>query len=109
MLSGKVALGLAQVLDLRRLAVEAGLEDRIEHQVRIRVRSDGANFDAHALLVADRNADHGAAIHCGRLDLIRRFKVRIEAPISIHAGIQQQADVVAVREDAVDEGPSQFC
>src|SRR6202035_2203716 len=67
-----------------------------------------ANLDAHALLVADRNADHGAAIDSRRLDLIGRLEVRIEPAISIHAGIQQKANIVAMGEDAIDEGPSRL-
>ena len=35
----QVTLGLAQVFDLRGFAVEAGLEDRVENEVRIRIRS----------------------------------------------------------------------
>ena len=75
------------------------------HHVRIRVRRDGAHFDAHAALVADRDADHGAAIDGRRLDLIRRLEMRIEPAIGVDAGIEQQAEVVAVRENAVDERP----
>ena len=70
--------------------------------------ADGANFDAHALFVADGNADHRTAIDGRGLDLVGRFEVRIEAAIGIHAGIQHQADVVAVSEDAVDEVPAQL-
>src|SRR6185437_14296316 len=55
----QVALRLAQVLDLRDFAVDAALKDRVHHQVRIRVRTHRANFDAHGAVVADRNADHG--------------------------------------------------
>jgi hypothetical protein len=60
------------------------------------------------LFYADWDSDHGAAIHGRRLDLVGRFEVGIEAAIGIHAGIQQQANVVAVGEDAVDEGPAHF-
>jgi hypothetical protein len=34
--------------------------------------------------------------------------VRIEAAIGVHAGIQQQADVVAVGQNAIDELPSEL-
>ncbi len=42
------------------------------------------------------------------LDLVRRFEVRIEAAIGVDAGVQQQADVVAVGQDAVDELPGEL-
>ena len=32
-----------------------------------------------------------------------RFKVRVEAPIRVDAGVQHQADVVAVGQNAIDE------
>ena len=40
------------------------------------------------------------------LDLVRSFEVRIKAAICIHAGIEQQANVVAMRQDAVEESPA---
>ena len=58
--------------------------------------ADRAHFHAHALLVADGNADHRAAIDRRSLELVGRFKMRIEPAIGIHAGIQHQADIVAV-------------
>ena len=67
-----------------------------------------ADFDARAALVADRDADHRAAIHRRSLDLVRRFEVRIEAAIGVHAGVQQQADIVAVGQDAVHELPGEL-
>ena len=79
------------------------------HHVRIRIGRDRANFHAHALLVADGNADHRAAIGRRSLDLVRRLEVRIEAAIGVDTRIQHQADVVAMREDAVDELPSRAC
>src|SRR5260370_33015650 len=65
----QIALGLAQVFYLRRVAVDPSLKDREHHQVRLRVRSHGANLHSHALLVADGNANHVAAVHwrCLRL------------------------------------------
>ena len=104
---GQVALGLAQVVDLGRGAVDAGLEDRVERQVRIRIRRDRANFDAHRARVADGHAHHGAAIGGRSLDLVRRFKVRIETAIGIHAGVQDEADIERVGQDAIDELPAE--
>ncbi len=101
----QVAVCLAQVFNLRDLAVDAGLEDRVQNQVWIRIRRYGANFDSRAALVADRNANHGTAIDCRGLQLVRRFKVRVESAIGIDARVEQQADVVACSQDAVDKLP----
>src|SRR5581483_3330103 len=89
-------------------AVDAGLEHCQHDHIRVRVGSHGTNLDAHALFVADRNADHGAAINSRRLDLVWRLEVRIETAISVHAGIQQQANIVPVSENAVHERPSEL-
>src|SRR5262249_40883912 len=90
------------------IALDAGLENRIHDHVSVGVGGHGAHFHAHALLVADGNANHGAAIHRRGLELVRRFKVRVEPAICIHAGVEQQANIVAVRKNAVDEGPAQL-
>ncbi len=100
---GQVAFGLAEVLDLGRLAFQSGLENGVHHQVGIGVGSDGAHLDAHAALVADRDADHGAPVHRRRFELVGRFEVRIEAAIGVDAGIEHQAEIVAVSENAVEE------
>src|ERR1700738_999543 len=76
---------LSQILDLRGFAVEASLEDRIHHHIRIRVGSDGAYLCTHAALVADRDAHHGSAVDRGGLQLVWRLEMRIEPAISIHA------------------------
>src|ERR1700722_9591223 len=102
----QVTLRLAQVLDLRGLAIQAGLEDREHDHIRIGVGCDGANFDAHTFLVADRNADHRTAIDCGGFDLVWCLKVRIEAAIRIDTGIEQQADVVAVSQNSIAKTPA---
>src|SRR5277367_3385000 len=104
----QIALRLAEVLDLRRVAVETRLEDGMQHHIRIGIRSHSAHFYAHALLVADRNADHRAAIHCRRLELIRSFEVRIEAAVRVDARIHQQAKIIAMRQNAVHEVPAKL-
>jgi hypothetical protein len=63
----------------------------------------GAHLDAHAAFVADGDADHGAAVDRRRFELVRRFEMRIEAAIGVDAGIQHQAEVVSVGENAVEE------
>ena len=99
----QIALGLAKILDLGGLAIQTRLEDRVHHHVRARVRRHRAHFHAHALLIADRDADHRAAVHGRSLDLVGRFEMRVEPAIRVHAGIEHQADVVRVRENAIDE------
>ena len=105
---GQIALGAAEILDLRGLAFETGLEHREHHHVRIGVRAHRANLDAHAALVADRDTNHRAAIDGRRNDLVRRLEVRVEPAIGVDAGIQHQADVVAVGQDAVHEVPGEL-
>ena len=56
-----------------------------------------AHFDARAALVADRDADHRAAIDGRRLELVGRFEVRVETAVGVDAGVEQQAEIVAVR------------
>ena len=97
---------MAQVLDLGSLSIQAGFENRIHDQVGIRVRRNGANLDAHALLVADRDTDHGATVDRRCLDLVGRLEVRIETAVSVDAGVQHQANVVPVREDAIEKRPT---
>src|SRR5664279_2086491 len=47
---GQVALCLAQVLDLCSLALQSSLEHCQHHHVGVRIRTNRANFHAHALL-----------------------------------------------------------
>src|SRR5271170_5388519 len=105
---GQIAFGLAEIFDLGSFAVDACLEDGIKSEIRIGIRRDRTNFDAHALLVADGDADHGAAIHRRSFDLVRRFEMRIQAAVGVDAGIQNQADVVAVGQNAIQERPAEF-
>src|SRR5205823_952763 len=63
---------------------------------------------AHAAFVADGDAHHGAAVRGGSVELIRRFEMRVEAAVRIDAGIDEQANIVAVRENAIDEVPAEF-
>ncbi len=88
--------------------MQAGLEDGVHDHVGVGVRSHRADLDAHALLVADGNADHRATIDRRGLELVRRFKVRVQPAIGVHAGVENQAEVVAVGKDAIDEGPAHF-
>src|SRR5271166_419278 len=104
----QVAFGLAQILDFGGVAINAGFEDGIQSEIRVGIGRHGTNFDAHALFVADGNADHRTAIHRRSLDLVGGLKVRVEAAESIHAGIQNQADVIAVGQDAIHEGPAEL-
>ncbi len=55
-----------------------------------------------------RNADHGTAIHGRRFHLIRCFEMRIEAPIGIDAGVENQAKIEAMAQNAVDKIPGLF-
>src|SRR4029077_7027140 len=86
------ALRRTEILDLGSLAVQSRLEDRVHHHVRIRVRSDGAHFGAHAALVANGDPHHRAAVDGRSIELIGRFEVRVEAAIGIYAGVEKQAD-----------------
>ncbi len=89
----QVALGLAQILDLRGGSVDAGFEDGVKSQIRIRIRCDGPNLNSHRARVADGHAHHGTAIGGRSLDLVGSFEVRIEPAERIHTGIQDQANI----------------
>ena len=59
-------------------------------------------------MIADGHADHGAAIGGGGADLVGRFKVRIEAAIGVHAGIEDETEIERAGKDAIEEVPSEF-
>jgi len=84
-------------------------EQRVERQVRVGVRCNRPHLDTRRLLVAQRDAHHRAAVHRRRLDLVRRLVVRVEPAIGVDARIERQADLLATREDAVDEAPPGLC
>src|SRR5262249_40949545 len=104
----KVALRLTQVLDFSDFAVEPGLEDRVHDHVRAGIRRYGTDFDSHASFVADGDANHGAAIRGRCFELIRSFEMRVEPPKCIYARVQQQANVIAVGEQAIYELPAEL-
>src|SRR5437660_5653921 len=104
----QVALGGAQILDLGDLPVQSGFEDGVHHYVRICVRSDCPHFRAHAALVANGDAHHRSAVDRRSIQLIGRFEVRVQPAIRVHAGVEEQANVVAVCEDAVHKVPAKF-
>src|SRR6202021_2759483 len=105
---GQEPLGLTKIFDLRGLSLNAGSKHRIENQVGIGVRADGTDFHTHAPIVADGNANHGAAIDSGSYELVRRFKVGIETTIRVDARIQEHADVIAMGQNAIDKFPTQL-
>src|SRR5208282_5698119 len=102
------ALSLAEIFYLGGFARDAGLEDRVHHEIRIGIRRYGADFHAHALFIADGDANHRAAVDRGRFNLIGSLKVRIQAAVGIYAGVEEQTNVVAVRQDTIDESPAKF-
>src|ERR1700737_653447 len=104
----EIALGLAKILDFGSFAFEAGFEDGKHYEIGVGVRRNGTDFHAHAFFVADGNADHGTAIDRRGLELVGCFEVRVEAAISVHAGIEQQTNIVAVRENAIHKRPAEF-
>ena len=69
--------------------------------------SHGAHFGTHGARVADGHANHGAAVDSRRADLVGRLKVRVEPPIGIHAGVEDQAEIQRAGQDAVKEGPAE--
>src|SRR5881398_36383 len=59
----------------------------------------------------DRILTHGNDICLllnSSVNAYRRFEMWIEAAIGVDAGVEHEANVVAVREDAIDEGPADF-
>src|SRR6267378_3183621 len=104
----EVPLRRAQILDLGDLAVEAGLEDGIHDHVGVRVGSNGAHLRAHALLVAYGDTHHGAAVDRRSIELIGRLEVRVQPAVGVDAGIDQQADIVAMAENAIHELPTEL-
>ncbi len=59
-------------------------------------------------MVADGHADHGAAIDCRSANLVRRLEVRIETAIGVHAGVEDQAEIERVGQDAIEEVPAEL-
>ena len=90
------------------VAVDAGLEDAVERQVGVGVGSDGAHFSAHGPVVADGHADHGAAVGGRGANLVGRFKVRVETAIGVDAGVEDEAKVERMAQDAIEEVPSEL-
>jgi len=88
------SVGLAQVLDLSRLAVEAGFEDREHHQVRVWRQSERSELRRAMLF----SLPMGMRIMEPRstADALIWWALRSgeRGGIGIHAGIQQQANVV---------------
>src|SRR6185437_173950 len=66
------------------------------------------HFHAHAALVADWDSHHGATVNRRSLKLIGSFKVRVQPAIRVHTRIQQQADIIAVCENAIHKLPACF-
>src|SRR5438105_4508438 len=59
----------------------------------------------------DRILTHGNDICLlinSSVNAYRRFEMRVEAAVRIDAGIDEQANIVAVRENAIDEVPAEF-
>ena len=56
-------------------------------------------------LVAERDADHRAAIDRRNLDLVRRLEVRVEAAIGVDARVEDEAEIGRAVEDPIDELP----
>ena len=92
---------------LRNLAVNAGLEDCVERQVRIGVRRHGPNFGPHGAMVTDGHAHHGAAVCSRGANLVWRFKVRVEAAIRVDAGVEDKAEIERAVQNAVKERPAE--
>ena len=88
-------------------AFEAGPEHRVDRQVGVGVRRDRADLDARGAFVADRDADHRAAVDRRDLDLVRRLEVRVEAAIGVDARVEDETEVVAVGQDPLDEIPGE--
>ena len=99
---------IAKVVNLRDFAVDAGFEDGVHREVGVGVGGYGANLGAHRARVADGHADHGATVDGRCADLIGRFEVRIEAAIGIDAGVEDEAEIERVAEDAIKELPAEF-
>src|ERR1035441_7300638 len=104
---GQIASAGAQVLRLGDLAVEAGLEDAVEREIGVGVRGHGADFRAHGAVVADGNADHGAAIDGRGANLVGSLEVRVQTPVGVYAGVEDQAQVQRAGQDAVEEVPAE--
>ena len=102
----QVAAAGAQIVRVGDVAVDAGFEDAVERQVGVGVGCHGADFGAHRPVVADGYADHGAAIDGRSANLVGRLEMRVEPPIGVHAGIEDQAKVQRMGQDAVEEVPA---
>jgi hypothetical protein len=58
-------------------------------------------------MVADGHADHGAAVDGRGANLVGRLEVRVQPPVGVHAGVEDQAKVQRVGQNAIQEVPAE--
>ena len=58
-------------------------------------------------MVADGHADHGAAIDGRSPNLVGRLEVRVKPPVGVHTGVEDQAKVQSMGQDAVQKVPAE--
>jgi hypothetical protein len=80
----------------RDRTLEAGAQQRVDREVRVGVRRDRAHLDARRALVAERDADHRAAVDRRGLDLVGRLVVRVEPAVGVDARVEHQAESLAL-------------
>src|SRR3989338_8253705 len=100
-------VALALVL-LELLALETDFEHREEYEVGVRVGRDGAHFDARGALVPHRDSDHRAAVYRRNLYLIGSLEVRVEPPVRVDRGVEDEARLRGVVQHPEDEIPRGF-
>src|ERR1035441_2336458 len=84
---GQEASAGAEVAGLGDLAVDAGLEDAVQREIGVGVRSHGTNFSAHGAMVADWHADHRATVRGGGADLVGGRAGQRLKNLDLHTGV----------------------
>ncbi len=77
-------------------------------EVGVGVRRHRTNFSAHRPVIADGHADHSATVDCRGANLIGRLEMRVETAIGVDAGVEDEAEIERMAEDAIEELPSEL-
>jgi hypothetical protein len=55
---------------------------------------------------ADGHTDHGATVDRGGANLVGGLEVRVQTPVGVDAGVEDQAKVERSGQDAIEKAPA---
>src|ERR1035441_7474977 len=59
-------------------------------------------------MVANGHADHGATVRGRGTDLVGRLEVRVEPPVGVDTGVENEAKIERMAQDAIKEFPAEL-